>query len=325
MATRYGRSGVLLSGWLGLAIILCAAGVGPLDAAPSWDPIFRDGFGPGRLTDNDGDGWTEDQGDCCDRAGVPCPQPWTVNPGATEVPGNEIDDDCDGDVDEPPCVPPANPCSGIECGSVTFCGVTTVCANTCDPDQSCTGNSCVCGLADICVAAGVACGPATSAACGKTVECGACMEGELCFEGICKPYEGNDACTYCRDQAGGDTCCCLGGQSMYCSQDATCPGNYQQCNVCPEEPDPCASRPSQCGPGADACGQPFDCGPCAGGQLCVQATATTNSCQDVGGDPCGVCCGAGGICCTLQGGSAPYCSMDVASGCPPPYVPSCSL
>ena len=44
--------------------------------------------------DDDGDGFTENQGDCND-------DDETVHPGAEDV-ANEVDDDCDGDVDEPP-------------------------------------------------------------------------------------------------------------------------------------------------------------------------------------------------------------------------------
>ncbi len=49
--------------------------------------------------DADGDGFTTCGGDCCDSPGV-CANPKLVNPGAFEVPGNGVDDDCDGVVDE---------------------------------------------------------------------------------------------------------------------------------------------------------------------------------------------------------------------------------
>jgi hypothetical protein len=49
--------------------------------------------------DEDGDGWTKCGGDCCDFVGPACLNPELVNPGAFEVPGNMVDDDCDNNVD----------------------------------------------------------------------------------------------------------------------------------------------------------------------------------------------------------------------------------
>jgi hypothetical protein len=48
--------------------------------------------------DADGDGYTTCQGDCCDSTNE-CSDPALVNPGAFDVPGNGVDDDCDGIVD----------------------------------------------------------------------------------------------------------------------------------------------------------------------------------------------------------------------------------
>jgi hypothetical protein len=45
--------------------------------------------------DLDGDGWGTCDGDCCDRPGACSSTPELVNPGAFEVPGNGVDDDCD--------------------------------------------------------------------------------------------------------------------------------------------------------------------------------------------------------------------------------------
>ena len=52
----------------------------PLSSDPRWDA--------------DADGWFECGGDCNDALG-------SVSPSTTEIAGNERDDDCDGDVDEP--------------------------------------------------------------------------------------------------------------------------------------------------------------------------------------------------------------------------------
>lgn len=73
---------------------------------PSFDEC-ADGFDqdcngtPDDPPDLDGDGWTACQGDCCDDMGSGCGDPILVNPGAFEVDGNTVDDDCDGIVDNP--------------------------------------------------------------------------------------------------------------------------------------------------------------------------------------------------------------------------------
>lgn len=50
--------------------------------------------------DQDGDGWSTCDGDCCDDELIGCVDAGLVNPGAFEVEGNDVDDDCDGMVDE---------------------------------------------------------------------------------------------------------------------------------------------------------------------------------------------------------------------------------
>ena len=52
--------------------------------------------------DADGDGWTIAQGDCCDSY-LTCKadEPAKINPGAIDETGNQIDDDCDGIIDNP--------------------------------------------------------------------------------------------------------------------------------------------------------------------------------------------------------------------------------
>jgi hypothetical protein len=51
--------------------------------------------GDASLLDQDGDGWTPADGDCCDVDGADCSLPELVNPGAFESLGNLVDDDCD--------------------------------------------------------------------------------------------------------------------------------------------------------------------------------------------------------------------------------------
>ena len=50
--------------------------------------------------DADGDGFKKCE-ECCDTVGPACLNPNLVNPGAFEVGGNMVDDDCDGQVDNP--------------------------------------------------------------------------------------------------------------------------------------------------------------------------------------------------------------------------------
>lgn len=67
--------------------------------------------------DLDGDGWTRCDGDCCDDPST-CASPASVNPGAFEVAGNGVDDDCD------PTTPDTGP---VDCStSAKFGGVTAL-------------------------------------------------------------------------------------------------------------------------------------------------------------------------------------------------------
>ncbi len=51
--------------------------------------------------DADGDGWSTCANDCCDSE-AQCQNPAVVNPGAVEVEGDSIDNDCNGSTDEAP-------------------------------------------------------------------------------------------------------------------------------------------------------------------------------------------------------------------------------
>jgi hypothetical protein len=84
------RTAPLLAALLGLALAGCGGG-GKGTGGPA-----------SGCQDLDGDGFTTCDGDCCDVAGPGCPDPASVNPGAFDVPGNGVDDDCNGAADDAP-------------------------------------------------------------------------------------------------------------------------------------------------------------------------------------------------------------------------------
>lgn len=99
----------------------CKAGVNTCSNAGKWDPwcenevlpapescdsgVDDDCDGTVDDSDQDGDGWGVCSGDCCDIDGGGCTDAALVNPGAYEVVGNRVDDNCNGEIDEiqPPC------------------------------------------------------------------------------------------------------------------------------------------------------------------------------------------------------------------------------
>jgi hypothetical protein len=65
---------------------------------PGWTGVACDQCG----ADVDGDGWNRCQGDCCETTEHDgCTAPSKVNPGAYDFAGNNLDDNCDGTVDNP--------------------------------------------------------------------------------------------------------------------------------------------------------------------------------------------------------------------------------
>lgn len=94
---------------------LCVGGTTTCDSSGSWGPCAGEVTPKGEVCGNmvdencngmidedldaDGDGFRTCGGDCCDAATDGCGDPKLVNPGAFEAPGNMVDDDCDGMVD----------------------------------------------------------------------------------------------------------------------------------------------------------------------------------------------------------------------------------
>ena len=87
------------------------------------------------VSDSDADGWTTCNGDCCDSPGPGCPSPAQVNPGAFEVVGNNVDDDCDPSTSD--TIPP------VACAAAAkFAGVTSLdVAQAMDICQQTTANA----------------------------------------------------------------------------------------------------------------------------------------------------------------------------------------
>ena len=93
----------------------CVGGTQTCDATGNWGPCNGEIVPRGETcangvdencngtvdenNDADGDGVTTCGGDCCDATTDGCGDPKLVNPGAFEAPGNTVDDDCDGMVD----------------------------------------------------------------------------------------------------------------------------------------------------------------------------------------------------------------------------------
>lgn len=82
------------------------------DAAPDAESDVGVDAGPS-LLDQDGDGWTPADGDCCDTVGA-CADPAMVNPGAYEFIGNGIDDDCDASTADGAAPTPCSTASQFE-------------------------------------------------------------------------------------------------------------------------------------------------------------------------------------------------------------------
>jgi len=98
-----------------LGVGACASGERTCQAEGVWGPCLGQTVPDQEICDNeidedcdgslvaedlDGDGWSTCDNDCCDDEIVGCVDAQLVNPGAFEVEGNDVDDDCDGEIDE---------------------------------------------------------------------------------------------------------------------------------------------------------------------------------------------------------------------------------
>lgn len=139
------------SGPMGTAGVgVCQAGVRTCDAMGSWggcmgevlptDEVCANGLDEDcngivdDVADFDGDGWTRCDGDCCEDLSV-CTTPEAMNPGALEVVGNGLDDDCDPATSD--TTAPALCSSGLKLTGVTA----TNAANAMDLCQATTAGA----------------------------------------------------------------------------------------------------------------------------------------------------------------------------------------
>ena len=230
--------------------------------------------------DNDGDGWTEEQGDCDD--GNPA-----AGPGLTEVCDDGIDNDCDGKTDcaDPDCAetPDCQPCEDadgdgyfaeIGCGTDPDCddadparspGTAEVCDdgidNDCDGDIDCDDADC---------ADGEVCNPCVDAdgdgffnrdGCETPVDCDDGNPAihpdaaEVCDDGIDNDCDGTTDCG--DDECYGDPVCisCIDADGDGYFSTAGC-GTAVDCNdgnagVYPGAPEICADGIDQDCDGAD--------------------------------------------------------------------------
>lgn len=80
----------------------CIGTVTPRDVHECTDKDYNCNGKPDGHEDYDGDGYSICQGDCCDNLACALQNPELINPGMLEVADNQIDDNCDGRVDERP-------------------------------------------------------------------------------------------------------------------------------------------------------------------------------------------------------------------------------
>ena len=214
---------------------------------------------------------------------------------------NNLDDDCDGPIDEAfslsddemncgtcgvSCTGSRDTCCASSCvdtrGNTTHCGA---CGNTCDPGEVCCNGACR--------------SPAECAGCE-----GGCSPTETCCNGVCVDLATDeDNCGACDDPcSSGQFCCgstCVAGNDRNNCGDAcsTCGGDQLCCGgSCTDRT---TTQCSSCTSG------------CAGGECCVDESM--GMCIDTNTDPmncggCGDVCPAGqgcrnGSCCTMCAGS----------------------
>lgn len=192
-----------------------------------------------------------------------------VVPASTES-CNEVDDDCDGLVDE-----------GVHLGTEEQCGA---CGNACLAGETCCADGATFACANT---------SSSSRFCGNCET--RCSPGQACCGGTCTDIETDELnCGACNNPcAAGQQCC--GGRCIDPSSSAAhCGGCGNAC----EEPNVCC--PSRTGEAAD-CRPTEDCAvcepECTEGETCCGGTCVDTQTDAAHCGACGVACAPGQRCC----------------------------
>ncbi len=219
--------------------------------------------------DVDGDGFSADDCALNDAA---------VFPGAVEA-CNQIDDDCDGHVDEAGacgdvealCVDPPHACpTGLACALDMGRCLVPCDATPCTAGATCIGGSCLptCTDSSQCIGDGESCvfppqEPPVLGGCAALTTCSACGPDALCV----RNGDGDSVCCADADGDGRFDLGCPWGTDC----DDTDPAIWNQCDTCATSDD-CGG--AQCvlvgGDGAGVCGGPAGCH-CPAGSACSTA------------------------------------------------------
>ncbi len=231
---------------------------------------------------------------------------------------NNLDDDCDLQVDEDAICPPSTACIDggcrLPCESGEFsCPFGNTCVTVPAGDFCVPGPCALCTTSEICQnnqcvdpCAGVACDPGEQCSLGECLDCTSlgCPSGEVCLGATCVA----DPCAgvTCDGAACGDFgCSCVAGACIPNCEDALCP----QGELCGADgachPDACAGvvcTDRVCVAG-ECVADPCEGKPCAPGETCAGGSCVA--------DPCpGVTCSAGRHCDVDDAGAA-ACVPDV--------------
>jgi hypothetical protein len=190
------------------------------------------------------------------------------------------------------CVPQSCAQQGIQslcdgpatdgCGNYLACGTcpfpTECCGAVTDPPTSvhgCLPETC---WPATCAMLSLSCGTFGDA-CGGVLECGHCPPGETCGgggPGLCGPATcapltcasvGLECGTWPDGCGGMMDCGTCDDCTPPCGYDAT-PGHCAAKLVSKCMPKTCADKGVECGLASDGCGNPLDCGPCPGSEVC---------------------------------------------------------